>query len=184
MLFSQHCFRFRTTLFSFYNRRFPMFFSCIKLDTNISNCLIRVLNSICSSHTELLFRRLSCILSQLKTLASAQTNQARSKRKHYFCNCGINFTHRRKNCSSNKAVHQYEAYYKKRMGVSEKGCEWWLGAIFNKIEISKPKISWINYINTPPNPNITNILAITDSGANIHLARQATPTMYPVIMEN
>ena len=28
------------------------------------------------------------------------------------------------------------------------------------------------------------MLAITNSGANIHLARQATPTMAPVIMEN
>ena len=28
------------------------------------------------------------------------------------------------------------------------------------------------------------MLAITDSGANIHLAKQATPTMPPAIMEN
>ena len=28
------------------------------------------------------------------------------------------------------------------------------------------------------------MLAISDSGANIHLAKQATPTMDPVIMEN
>ena len=28
------------------------------------------------------------------------------------------------------------------------------------------------------------MLEITDSGANIHLARQATPTMAPVIMDN
>ena len=28
------------------------------------------------------------------------------------------------------------------------------------------------------------MLAIADSGANIHLARQATPTMAPVIMDN
>ena len=70
------------------------------------------------------------------------------------------------------------------MGVSEKGWEWRLGEIFNKIEIIKPKISLINYIDTPPNPNINNILAITDSGENTHLARQATHTMAPVIMEN
>ena len=30
--------------------------------------------------------------AQLKTLASAQTNQARSKRKHYCWSCGGNFT--------------------------------------------------------------------------------------------
>ena len=28
------------------------------------------------------------------------------------------------------------------------------------------------------------MLAMAESGANIHLARQATPTMSPVIMEN
>ena len=28
------------------------------------------------------------------------------------------------------------------------------------------------------------MLAIAESGANIHLAKQATPTMAPIIMEN
>ena len=32
-----------------------MFFSCIKIDTNISNLLIRILNLIQSIHIELLF---------------------------------------------------------------------------------------------------------------------------------
>ena len=41
-----------------------MLFSCIKLYTNISNLLIRVLNSIKFSHTEILFHRLCCILSE------------------------------------------------------------------------------------------------------------------------
>ena len=50
--------------------------------------------------------------------------------------------------------------------------------------MSDPKISLINYINTPPDPTITNMLVITDSGANIHLARQSNPTIDPVIMEN
>ena len=68
------------------------------------------------------------------------------------------------------------------MGGSEKGCEWWLGAIVNKFEISNPKISLVNYIDTKPNPISTNMLAIVYSGANINLARQATPKVVPVIM--
>ena len=67
---------------------------------------------------------------------------------------------------------------------SEKGCELRLGTIVNKIEISNPKIILINYIDTPPNPTITNMLEITDSDANIHLERKATPTMALVMMEN
>ena len=71
-----------------------------------------------------------------KNLASTKINQARPKRKDYCLSCGSNYTHRCK------------AYYKKTMGGSEKGCQWRLGEIFNKIEISKPKISLINYIDT------------------------------------
>ena len=73
---------------------------------------------------------------------------------------------------------------KKGMDGSEKGREWRLGAIDNKIKISNSKISLINLIYTPPNPTSTNMLEISDSGANIHLSRQATPTMLPVIMDN
>ena len=54
----------------------------------------------------------------------------------------------------------------------------------NKIKISNPKISLMNHINTPTNPTSTNMIAIADSGANIHLARQGTPTISPVMMEN
>ena len=70
------------------------------------------------------------------------------------------------------------------MGGSEKGCEWLFGSIDNKIKISSPKISLINHIHTPPNPTSTNMLEISDYGANIHLSRQATPTMAPVIVDN
>ena len=70
------------------------------------------------------------------------------------------------------------------MGGSEKGFEWRLGAIVNKIKSSNPKIILINHTNTPSNPTSTNMLSIADSGAYIHLARQATPTMAPVIMDN
>ena len=66
---------------------------------------------------------------------------------------------------------------------SENCCELRLGAIVNKIEISNPKISLFNYIYTPPNTNSNNRLAISDSGANIHLAKQATPTMQDCHME-
>ena len=66
------------------------------------------------------------------------------------------------------------------MGGIEKGCEWRLGAIFDKIETGNPEISLINYIDNLPNPTINNMPAITDSGANIHLAKKATPTMAPI----
>ena len=36
----------------------------------------------------------------------------------------------------------------------------------------------------PPNTTSTNMLEIADSGANIHILRQATPTMAPLIMGN
>ena len=45
-------------------------------------------------------------------------------------------------------------------------------------------ISLINCIDTPPNPNINNMLAIVDSGVNIHLEKQATTAIASVIMLN
>ena len=80
--------------------------------------------------------------------------------------------------------HQEEEYYKKMTSGSEKGREWRLGAIDNKVEISNPKISVINHIDTPPNPTSIIMLATAYSGSNIHPARQATPKMDPVIMED
>ena len=59
--------------------------------------------------------------AQLKTLASAQINQARPKIKVYCWSYGINFTHGRKTCSANKAGHQEEAYYKKRVVAVKRG---------------------------------------------------------------
>ena len=70
------------------------------------------------------------------------------------------------------------------MGGNEKGCEWRLGAIVNKIKIINPKISLINHIYTPPNSTNNNMLAIIDYGPNIHISRQATPKMAPVLMDN
>ena len=52
----QHCFHSRTDIFQCY-------FCVSNFDTSIKNWLIRVLNSIWSIHTELLFDRLSCSLS-------------------------------------------------------------------------------------------------------------------------
>ena len=66
----------------------------------------------------------------------------------------------------------------------KKGYEWWLGAIINKIKISNPKIILINCIRTPPNSCYNSTIAIADSGANIHLANQATAIKAPVIMSN
>ena len=59
-----------------------------------------------------------------------------------------------------------------------------MGGIDNKIKMSNPKISLIKNIDTPSNPTSTNMLAIPDSGANIHLARQANHTTAPVIMDS
>ena len=70
------------------------------------------------------------------------------------------------------------------MVVGEKGYKWRLGEIGNKIIISNTKISLRNYIDTTPNPNSNNMLAVAESGANIHLSKEATPTMDPVIMAN
>ena len=70
------------------------------------------------------------------------------------------------------------------MDDSDKGCEWRLGAIYNKIKISNPKISLTNNIDAPPNTTSTNMLSIVDSGVNIHLSRQSTPATAPVIMNN
>ena len=58
------------------------------------------------------------------------------------------------------------------------------GTIINKVEISNPKISLINCIGNPPNFTSKNTLAIVDSGVNIHLAKQSTTTMDPVIISN
>ena len=61
--------------------------------------------------------------AQLKKLDSAQNNQAIPKKKHYCWSCGRNYTHGRKTFPAKKAGHQEEAYYKKRIGDSEKGYE-------------------------------------------------------------
>ena len=70
------------------------------------------------------------------------------------------------------------------MGGREKGYEWQLRVMVNKIEMSNPKISLINYIDTPPNNLSNKMLAIADSSENTHLEKQATPTVAPVIMSN
>ena len=101
---------------------------------------------------------MNAMQSQKQILASAQTNQARPKIKFYCWSCRINLTDGIKPCSEKKAGHHNEVYYKKRVGGSEKECEWRLGAIFNQFEISNPKIILRNHIDTTPNPTITNML--------------------------
>ena len=54
----------------------------------------------------------------------------------------------------------------------------------NKIETSNSKISLIPCTDTPPNPPSNNMLSIAESGTNIHLAKQPTTTMVPVIISN
>ena len=108
-----------------------------------ANAVLTIQNSVVMSQLALMTVTMNAMQVQLKTLASAQTNQERPKRKHYCQSCGSNYTHGRKTYLSKKAVHQDDAYYKKRMRGSEKGCELQLGAIVNKIEIGKPKISLI-----------------------------------------
>ena len=125
---------------------------------------------------------LNAMQAQLKTLASAPTNQKKSNIKYYYFSFGSNYIHGRKTWSANKAGYQEESYYKKILGGSEEGCKWRLGAIINKIEISNPKISLINCIGTPPNYPSNNTLAIADSGVNIHLEKQDTTTMAFVII--
>ena len=56
--------------------------------------------------------------------------------------------------------------------------------MINKVKISNPKISLMNFIGTPPTYPGNNTLAIADPGANINLAKQATTTMAPVITSN
>ena len=54
----------------------------------------------------------------------------------------------------------------------------------NKIKISTPKISLFNNIKTPPTYSIKCTLAITDSGANIHIENKITPKIALVIISN
>ena len=50
----------------------------------------------------------------------------------------------------------------------------------NKIKVITPKRSLIDNIGTPSNSPSKCTLAIVDSGENVHIAKQATPTMDPV----
>ena len=70
------------------------------------------------------------------------------------------------------------------MSGNRKGYILRLEVIINNIEISNPKISLTNCIGNPPNYPSNNTLAVVDSGVNIHLAKQSTTTMAPVIIPN
>ena len=59
--------------------------------------------------------------SHIKTLSAATTTIP--KRKYYCWSCrGILFLGS-KSCTSKKVEHKYEAYYKKGLGGSKKGCK-------------------------------------------------------------
>ena len=135
-----------------------------------SNAVLTRSNSASMAQLAQMTVTMNAMHAQPKTLASADTNKLMPKRKFYCYIWGRNFTHRIKTWSAKKAGNQEEAYYKKRMSGSEKGCEWCLGAIVKRIKISNPKTSLINHIDCPPNPTTNIMLAITDSGANIHLS--------------
>ena len=127
---------------------------------------------------------INAMQAQIKTLSTMSANTTITKSKFYFCSCGSNFTHGIKTRSSNKTVHKEEIYPKKKLGVGKKGCKLRLGEIMNKIKISTPKPSLINNIRTPPNSPSRKKLAIADSGSNINLFKQATPTKATVIITN
>ena len=52
----------------------------------------------------------------------------------------------------------------------------------NKIKVSTSKLSLINNIGNPPNSPSKHTISIADSGVSIHLSKQDTTTMVPVIM--
>ena len=67
-----------------------------------ANELLTRSNSAVMEHLEQMTATTNIILEQLKTLASAQTNQARPKRKQYCWICGRKYTHWSKTFSPNK----------------------------------------------------------------------------------
>ena len=133
------------------------------------------------SHTTV---TMNAMQAQLKTFSSTPTKPTRPKRMYYFWSFWSNYTSGSKTCWTKKGGHKEESYYKKQLVGRKKWSGWRLGAIFNKIEISNPKNILINFIWTPQNVPSNNMLEISDSGANIQLAKQATTTMAPVIMSN
>ena len=94
------------------------------------------------------------------------------------------FTHGSKTFYSKKNGNKEEAEYKKNNWGSEKGVQMAVMGDNNKIEISTPKLSLIDNIWTPCNSPSKQTLEIADSGVNIHLSKQATTAMSPVIMSN
>ena len=66
---------------------------------------------------------MNAIQAQMETLTATSTNTTITKRKLYCWICGRNFTNGSKTCSDKKTGHKEEAYYKKRLGGSLKGCE-------------------------------------------------------------
>ena len=85
-----------------------------------ANAVLTRSNSAVMAQLEYMTVTMNDMHAQLKTLASAQNHQARSKIKFYFWSCGSNFAHGRKTCSAKKVGHQEEVYYKKRLCGSKR----------------------------------------------------------------
>ena len=124
-----------------------------------ANSVLTSSNSVFMAQLAQTTATMNVIQAQLETLFATSTIPTITKRKYYYWSCRSNYNNGRKIWSSKKTGHKEEVYHKKRLRGSEKWCEWWLGVIMNKIQISTPKISLINNIVTLPNsPTVLLIL--------------------------
>ena len=64
-----------------------------------ANAVLTISNSAVMAQLSQTTVTMNDMQAQLKTLTSAQSNQARPKINFYFWSCGRNFTHGRKTCS-------------------------------------------------------------------------------------
>ena len=58
-----------------------------------ANAVLTSLNSVVMAQLAQITVTMNTMQVKLKTLASAQTNQARPKSKHYYWSCGRNYTY-------------------------------------------------------------------------------------------
>ena len=63
-----------------------------------ANAVLTILNYAVMVQLAQITVTMNTVQEQLKTLVSAQTNQASPKRKHYCCICGSNYTAGSKTC--------------------------------------------------------------------------------------
>ena len=72
-----------------------------------SNAVLTISNSEVMAQFAHMTVTMNSMQTQLKTLASSQTNQTSSNRKHNCWSCGSKYNQGCKTCSSNKSGHQY-----------------------------------------------------------------------------